>query len=155
MCSTLVISPYSIMPAKRYLVQLSDNERTLLAELISAGHAPARKITRARILLKADQNWTDQQITHALDVRHATVARVRKRYTEEGLNAIERKKPERDYERKLDGTGEAHLTQLACSAPPDGHARWSLRLLAEHMVRLEHVETLSHETVRQVLKKTT
>ncbi|GAB5519959.1 MAG: hypothetical protein RhofKO_22100 [Rhodothermales bacterium] len=142
------------MSAKRYTVQLDDQQRIHLAELVAKGHASARKITRARILLKADQNWTDSQIAHALDVAEATVARLRKRYTEQGLTAIERKKPERDYEPKLDGTGEAHLTQLACSAPPEGHARWSLRLLAEHMVRLEHVETLSHETVRQVLKKT-
>jgi transposase len=109
------------------------------------------------MLLKADEGWTDEAIAEALDMGSATVGRVRQRYCEEGLSrAINRKRPEREYERKIDGEVEAHLVALVCGAPPRGQAEWSLRLLAERLVQLEQVEldSVSHETVRQALKKT-
>lgn len=147
------------MPTK-HAVRLSAEDRTALIERTTSGHAPARTITRARILLKADEStrgaaWTDQQIADALDVGLATVARTRKRAFEVGpIAATQHKRPAREYARALDGAAEARLTQIACSAPPEGHARWSLRLLAGQMVELGHVETLSRETVRRALKKT-
>lgn len=148
------------MPTKKHRVLLSSEERTALIERTTAGHAPARTITRARILLKADEStdgdaWSDGQIAEALDVGLATVERVRKRYAERGaVGATEHKRPEREYERALDGAGEAHLVQIACSEPPQGHAAWSMRLLAGRMVELGHVEAISRETVRRTLKKT-
>jgi transposase len=145
------------MPRKKYIVDLTDEEREELEALISSGVAPARKLTRARILLKADEGWTDQAISDALDVGTATVERVRKRFVEwGGISAIERRKPRRRYERKLDGDAEARLIALACSAPPEGRERWTLKLLAEKIVTLEAVdiESVSYETVRRVLKKT-
>ncbi len=141
-------------------VALTEPERARLRTLVGSGTAPARALTRARILLKADQGeggpgWTDGAVAGALDVHPATVARVRRQCVEEGLAAtLARKRPDRVYERALDGNGEAHLVALACSAPPDGQARWSLRLLAGELVRLEVVEAVSHETVRRTLKKT-
>jgi transposase len=140
-----------------YQVKLSQDERDHLENLVSSGVERARKLTRARILLKADAGWTDEAIAEALDVGSATVGRVRQRYCEGGLSrAINRKRPDREYERKVDGEVEAHLVALVCSGPPPGHAEWSLRLLAERVVKLEQVDldSLSHVTVRQVLKKT-
>ena len=145
------------MPDKKYIVNLTNEERTELETLISTGVAPARKLTRARILLKADEDWTDQAISEALDVGTATVERVRKRFVEwGGIKAIERRKPRRRYERKLDGEAEAHLIALSCSAPPEGRERWTLQLLADTVVTLDAVDidSVSYETVRRVLKKT-
>lgn len=145
------------MPKKKYIVDLTSEEREELEALISSGVAPARKLTRARILLKADEGWTDKDISEALDVGTATVERVRKRFVEwGGIKAIERRKPRRQYERKLDGDAEARLIALACSAPPEGRTRWTLQLLADKLVTLEAVdiESVSYETVRRVLKKT-
>jgi transposase len=142
---------------KKYIVKLTDDEREELKTLISSGEANARKLTHARILLKADESWTDEDISEALDVGTATVERVRKRFIEEGLEAVLcRRKPKREYLRKLDGDAEARLVSLACSAPLEGRKRWSLRLLADTLVTLEEVDidSISHETVRQVLKKT-
>lgn len=145
---------------KRYIVTLTEEERVRLWGLISSGKASARKLTHARILLKADSSeagpgWKDAAIGQALEVGTATVERVRKRFVEEGLEAaLARRKPRRQYQRKLDGDGEAHLIALACSEPPAGRGRWTLRLLAERMVVLEYVEELSKDTVRRVLKKT-
>ena len=147
------------MPTK-HAVRLSDDDRTALIERTTSGRAPARTITRARILLKADEStdgaaWTDQQIADALDVALATVARTRKRASEVGpVAATEHKRPAREYARVLDGAAEARLTQIACSEPPDGYARWSVRLLAGRMVELGHAPALSRETVRRTLKKT-
>jgi transposase len=144
------------MPKKIYIVELSEGEREHLENIVSSGTEKARKLTRARILLKADEGWTDPQIQAALDVSRPTVERVRCKYVTEGLNAaLNRKQPARDYQRKIDGRDEAHLIALVCSAPPDGYAKWSMRLLAERFVALEQVavETVSHETVRQTLKK--
>jgi len=145
---------------KKYIVTLTDEERQGLREMLSCGKAAARKLTHARILLKADSrdgapNWGDAAIAKALDVGRVTVERVRTQFVEEGLEAaLERRKPQREYQRKLDGDGEAHLIALACSQAPEGHSRWTLRLLAERMVALEHVDGLSYQTVRRVLKKT-
>ena len=147
------------MPRKKvYEVNLSPSERDHLKNLVSTGAEKARKLTRARILLKADEGWKDEAISQALDVGMATVGRVRQRYVAEGLDAVLNGKPgNRQYERKIDGKTEAHLIALACGDAPEGYAKWSLRLLAERLVRLEQVEleSVSHETVRQALKKTT
>jgi hypothetical protein len=144
---------------KRHTVRLSEPERARLHTLIGQGVAPARALTHARILLKANQGqagpgWTDAAIAAALEVNPATVARVRMRYVAAGLDAaVYRKAPERQYRRRLDGEQEAHLAALACSAPPEGRKRWTLRLLAERLVELEIVESVSYETVRQVLQQ--
>jgi hypothetical protein len=117
-------------------------------------------LTHARILLKANQgeagpSWTDAAIGAALEVNPATVARVRMRYVAAGLDAaIYRKPPARQYRRRLDGEQEARLVALTCSAPPQGHQRWTLRLLADRLVALQVVESVSYETVRQVLQQT-
>jgi transposase len=145
---------------KKYHVTLTEAERSVLRDLLSAGKAPARTLTHARILLKADESgespaWSDEAIRKALDVGLSTVMRVRQRFVEEGLEAaLERHKPRRDYGHLVDGECEAHLVALACSAPPVGHQRWTLRLLADKLVELEHIDSISYETVRQVLKKT-
>ena len=144
------------MPKKIYIVELSTSERDHLKNIVSTGTEKARKLTRARILLKADEGWTDPQIQAALDVSRPTVERVRRKYVTAGLNAaLNRKQPDRDYQRKIDGRDEAHLIALVCGDPPEGYAKWSMRLLAERFVALEQVEveTVSHETVRQTLKK--
>jgi len=144
----------------KYKVALTDEERTELEALISAGRAAARKLCRARILLKADAGpggpaWDDGRISEALQVGRATVERVRKRFVEHGMDvALERKKPEREYERRLDGQGEARLIALACSQTPEGRERWTLQLLADRMVALSYVSALSRDTVRRTLKKT-
>ena len=145
---------------KRHTVRLSEEERAWLHTLIGQGVAPARALTHARILLKANQGeagpgWTDAAIGAALEVNPATVARVRMQYVAAGLEAaVYRKAPEREYRRRLDGEQEAHLAALACSTPPEGHKRWTLRLLADRLVELEIVESVSYETVSQVLKQT-
>ncbi len=124
------------------------------------GACPARLLTHARILLKADQGeggpaWADTAIAGAVEVHPATVGRIRRSFVEEGLEAaLARKSPDRVYARALDGEAEAHLVALACSAPPDGQSQWSLRLLADELVQRHVVDTISHETVRQTLKKT-
>jgi len=123
--------------------------------------ATAQAHIHARILLKADEGldgpaWTDAMISSALDVGMSTVARVRQAAVQQGLEAaVQRTLPKRVYRRSLDGAAEAHLVALTCSTPPEGAGRWSLRLLAERMVELEYVEAVSHETVRQTLKKRT
>lgn len=145
---------------KKYPVVLSTEERTVLERLIGSGTAPARKLTHARLLLKADQSehgpaWVDERIAEAVAVSQPTVARVRRQYVEAGLDAaLNRRAPNRVYHRKLDGAQEARVVTLACSTPPVGHARWSLRLLADRLVELDVVETLSYQTVARVLKKT-
>ena len=145
---------------KKYPVVLSQTERDDLKMLIASGTAPARKLTHARILLKADQSqegpaWVDEEVADAVETSQPTVSRVRKQYVEEGLQAaLNRRPPNREYRRKLDGEQEARLVALACSEPPEGQARWSLRLLADKMVELEVVDDLSYQTVRRTLKKT-
>ncbi len=149
------------MRKTKYAVELTAEERARLRTLVGAGAAPARLLTRARALLKADQGeggaaWADAAIAGALDIHPATVARIRRQFVEQGLAAaLERKRPDRVYERALDGAAEAHLVALACSRPPTGRERWTLRLLAGELVRLEVVGAVSHETVRRTLKQTT
>jgi transposase len=146
--------------AKRYRVTLEAAERLGLEAMISRGKAAARKLAHARVLLLADQaeggpGLTDADVVAAVCVSVATVERVRQRFVEQGLDAALSPKPSRRvYVRKLDGTGEAHLIALACSEPPDGRNRWTMRLLADRMVELEYADALSYETVRETLKKT-
>lgn len=148
------------MRTHQYQVTLTPAERAHLLDLISSGQAPARKLMHARVLLKADRGadgsaLSDMAIAEAVEVSPATVARLRRQYAEQGLEAaLNRRAPRREYPRTLDGAAEAHLIALACSAPPSGQKRWTLRLLADKMVELAYVESLSHETVRQALKKT-
>ena len=146
---------------KKYHVTLTPEEREELGRMVSAGKAAARKLTRARVLPKADEaeggpGWSDPQIAEALDVGLSTVWRARRRFVEEGTEAAITPKPAaRVYARRLDGAGEARLVKLACSSPPEGRKRWTLSLLADRMVVLGHAEDgLSYETVRRVLKKT-
>jgi transposase len=145
---------------KKYPVILSDTERDHLKQLIASGTASARKLTHARILLKADDGaqgagWVDEKVAEAVETSQPTVARIRRQYFEEGLDAaLNRRPPTREYQRKLDGESEARLVALACSEPPKGEARWNLRLLADKLVELEIVEDVSYQTVRRTLKKT-
>jgi Homeodomain-like domain len=145
---------------QKYFVILTEEERSYLEKFVSSGIAPARKLRRARILLKSDcneggPNWTAEAICAALDVNAVTVTNVRKAFSEGGLEqALNRKKPNREYTHRLDGNAEAHLIALACSEAPEGYERWSLRLLQERFVKLDIVDSVSHETIRTTLKKT-
>jgi transposase len=149
------------MVRKKYIVSLRAEEREELEKLTTTGKVAAYKMNHARILLKADTNqadggWTDEAISQALDISVATIERVRQRFVETSLDsALSRQVQQHRKLRRLDGAQEAHLIAIACSEAPEGHARWSLRLLAERMVELEYVERVSHETIRQTLKKTT
>src|SRR5215211_1508452 len=157
---TVIHRPGRPAMRKQYIVRLSEEERAALRTLIGRGDAPARVQAHARILLKANQGeagpgWTDDAISSALEVDRTTVSRIRKLYVTEGLEAaLHRKAPDRVYRRKLDGEQEARLVAVACSEPPTGQKRWTLRLLADKLVELEIVATVSYETVRQTLKQT-
>jgi hypothetical protein len=149
------------MPAKRHVVTLVPDERVQLETLTRSGKRSARTITRARVLLLADQGedgpaWEDSRVAEALGCGARTVERVRERFVTEGLDAAltakARAHPPR--ERVFDGAAEARLIALACSATPDGRKAWTLRMLADKLVELEVVEAVSHETVRRTLKKT-
>jgi transposase len=145
---------------KKYVVKLTDEERQGLETLVNRGKAAARKISRAWILLKADAAtgpaWSDEQIRTTFAVGLATIYRVRQTFVEEGVEAVLTRRPKaRHRRRKLDGDQEAHLIALACSKPPPGRRRWTIRLLAEKMVALEYTEGVCPETVRQTLKKRT
>lgn len=148
------------MRRTKFAVLLADADRAELRTIIGQGSAAARTLTHARMLLKADQGdsgpaWTDAAIAGALEVHTATVGRVRRTYVEQGLTAaLERKTPDRTYPRRLDGAAEARLIALACGAPPAGRERWTLRLLADELVRLEVVETVSYETIRRTFHQT-
>jgi hypothetical protein len=145
---------------KLYVVTLSPEERSSLEKLVSTGRTSAKRQTHGRILLKADTSvagpgWTDEQICAALEVSRPTVERVRKRFIEGELDILQpRPAKPRPSRRRLDGEQEARLLALACSPPPQGRAHWTLQLLADQMVVLEHVESVSYETVRRTLKKT-
>jgi transposase len=146
---------------KKYLVTLTADEREQLNAMITVGTASAKKLAHARVLLKADQGengpaWVDEVIAEAVEVSTDTVARVRQRFVEQGLEAaLVRKKQDRpSRERVLDGSAEARLLAVACSDPPDGRAAWTLTMLADKLVELEVVERVSRESVRRVLKKT-
>jgi transposase len=144
---------------KKYVVKLTDEERQDLETLVSQGKAAARKISRAWVLLKADTAgpaWSDEQIRTTFAVGLATIYRVRQTFVEEGLQAVLTRRPKsRHRPRKLDGEQEAHLIALACSKPPPGRRRWTLRLLADKLVELGHTDQVCPETVRQTLKKRT
>jgi len=148
-------------PNKRYVVRLDPQEREQLQRLVSVGRGAARKLTHARVLLQADQSavesgWTDRQIAKGLGVATRSVERIRQRFVEDGLeSALERKKQCRpSRERLLDGAQEAKLIAVCCSKPPAGRRRWTLKLLSDRLVELRIVESISYETVRQTLKKT-
>ena len=146
---------------KKYIVRLSNNEREKLKKLSTSGRGPARIFTRTRILLKADQSdkgpaWSDEKISEALDVTVQTVERVRKQLVEEGFDAVlsRHEYKQKVSRKKIDGDVEARLIALSCSEPPEGQARWTLRLLADKAVELGYLESISYEAVRQTLKKT-
>ena len=146
---------------KKYRVTLTAEERQGLQELIAAGKAAAQKLAHARILLKADAApdgpaWADERIAEAVEVSCATVERVRQRLVEHGLEAALVRKPQGRPSRlpKLDGRAEARLVALACSKPPGGRAEWTMQLLADKLVELEIVDSISDETVRRTLQKT-
>lgn len=150
------------MPAKKYKVTLTESERAELDALISKGKSAARKLAHARILLACDEGTTadrrppsDTEVAAAVHVSRPTVERVRKAFVEEGLErALNAKRAHRTRPPAFDGESEATLVALACSPPPEGRARWTLKLLADRLVELEVFESISYETVRQVLKKT-
>jgi len=146
---------------KKYIVRLSGEERKSLKSFVSSGKGPARMFTRARILLKADvgeggPRWPDEKIAEALDVTIQSIERVRKQLVEEGFEAVLHRRTyvQKVSRKKLDGDAEAHVIALTCSEAPEGYTRWSLRLLADRMVELGYVDSISHEAVRRVLKKT-
>lgn len=138
---------------KRYVVDLTADERAELLTLLTKGVAPARKLTRARILLLADEGGTDGAIAAALHVHPATVERTRRRFVEGGLETALTEAPRPGGRPKLDGKQEAFLVALACSTPPEGRARWTMQLLADRLAELELVDAISDETVRRTLKK--
>jgi transposase len=144
----------------KYVVRLTEEERAELQGLVRRGKVAAAKRSRAQVLLKADAGLegsgsTDEQVAQSLEVSTRSVNRVRKAYVEEGLSAaIERQPPRKQPRRKLDGAAEAHLVAVACSPPPAGQTRWTLRLLSDKLVELQIVESISRECVRQTLKKT-
>jgi|TARA_B100001971_G_C18160941_1_gene521318 transposase len=142
--------------SKKYVVDLTEEERKELERLIRSGKDSARRIRYAQALLKADAGWTDQRISEAFEMSTNTAQRLRQRFVEEGMDVAlgARSRKPKPCRRKLDGEKEAHLIALACSRPPEGHTRWTLRMLADKMVQLCYVDTVSHETVRRVLKKT-
>ena len=148
------------MRKTKHAVVLSEAARAQLRTLRGRGIATARRLVQARILLKADQGeggpaWSDAAIAGALGIHPATAGQTRRQYVTDGLEAaLERRLPRREYPRKLDAEREARLIAVACSAPPAGQTRWSLRLLADELVRLEVAETGSYETVRRTLKQT-
>jgi len=141
----------------KYIVELNGKQREQLEKISSTGTGPARQMKRAQILLKSDRktNWSYKQISEAFDVSAVTIAKVRKVFKEQGLEAaLQRKKPDREYEHIVDGEAEAHLLAMACSQPPEGQARWTLRLLQSEMIKRSYVDEVSHETIRAALKKT-
>jgi transposase len=145
---------------KRYIVKLTPEERETLLGLIHAGKTSARRLKRARILLKVDQGdggpaWTDERVAEALEIGTMAVRNTRRRFVEMGLEAINRKKQARPSRlRKLDGEAEARLIAVACGEAPEGRARWTLHLLADELVRLDVVDSISHDTIWRTLKKT-
>jgi transposase len=150
----------SIMALKdKYIVRLTPVQRQELERLAATGQRSAATITRARILLKADADgdgWGDEHIAEALDTSLATVARVRKKFVQQGLQAaVQRQRPTGRQYRKLDGAQEARLAAVACSPPPEGQARWTMKLLADKLVELEVVANIDATTVWRTLKKTT
>ncbi len=145
---------YEDMPALKYKVELNGSERTHLKQLVSRGEASARKVKRALVLLKADEGMPDRDIANGLLISVSTVGRVRTRFVHEGLDGALNERARPGQKRKLDGRQEAHLIAIACSNAPEGHAVWTLQLLADRVVAMGFAESISLETVRQILKKT-
>ncbi|MDD5469007.1 MAG: helix-turn-helix domain-containing protein [Anaerolineales bacterium] len=141
------------MPGKKYTIQLPHEERELLLQMTSRGLIKARQFKRAMILLKADQDLADAEITAALNVSRSSVERIRKRYVTGGLRTALHENPRPGQKRKIDERAAALLYQLTASAPPEGYSRWTLRLLADKLVELGVVDKITPETVRRVLKK--
>jgi len=146
---------------KRYVVTLTQEERKILSGLVLKGKHQSQKILNALILLDCDRGdyqasrSTNEEIARVLNISMRKIDRVKKRFVEEGLDAaLDKKKAERVYEKKVDGDFEAHLVALSCSGPPEGFARWSLRLLADKVVELNYIDSISHEAIRRILKKT-
>lgn len=143
----------------KYIVKLTQDERGYLVDLITKGKSAARKILHANVLLKADsgehgENWTDKKIVESLPLTTSTVSEIRKRFVEESLeSALNRKKHSNVKPRKFDGEKEAQLIALCCGIPPEGRSRWTLKLLADKVVRMEIVDHTAPETIRQTLKK--
>lgn len=147
------------MPAKIYRVTLTSEERAELTAFVSKGKGNVRRLRRARILLMADENqpegaWKDADIAKALSAHVRTVERTREKCVEQGIEAaLNHTRPKKTRSKVLDGAAEARLAQLACTEPPDGHERWTMQMLADRLIELEVVETVSRETVRTTLKK--
>ncbi len=144
---------------KKYIVELTSEERKQLQQLVKKGKVPGYKIRHAQMLLKADQGnkgpgWPDVQVAEVFAAHVTTVERLRKRFVEQGLEAALERNKRNNYTRKLDGNGEAHLIAIACSDPPTGRSEWSLRLLADRLVELSVVDSISYMTVSRTLKKT-
>ena len=142
------------MVREKFVVQLTREERSQLERLVRAGKGSARVINRARILLKTNEGWPAPRVAQALDVAQGTAFNVKRRFAEGGLDGVLEDRPQARRYRKMDERAEAHLIALACSPAPAGHDHWELRMLADRMVELGVVESLSHETVRLHLKKT-
>lgn len=143
------------MPKKRYIINLDDEEREILETMTRKGKIGARQFKRAMILLKADEGLSDPQIMAAINVSRPSVERIRKRFVSDGLERALKDDPRPGQRRKLDGRAEATLIATACTEAPEGHEHWTLRLLAGKLVELGVVDTVSYETVRRTLKKTT
>jgi transposase len=143
------------MPAKKHIVKLEAAERSQLLKMTRQGEIGARKMKRAQILLKADEGWKDEDIIQALNTSRSTVERTRKRLVEGGLDKALNEDPRPGQRVKLAGNAEAHLVALTCSDAPGGRDHWPLRLLADKLVELGVVESVSHETVRRTMKKMT
>lgn len=142
--------------AKKYIVELTNDEKSELTQLLKGGEMGVRKVKRIQILLRANEGWADEIIAAAVGTGRSTVERTRKSFVLKGLEeTLTRKKPHRIYERKLDGRAEAHLIALACSTPPEGRNKWTMQLLADKLVKLDEIdiESVSSETVRKTLKK--
>ena len=139
---------------KRYIVKLDEVERASLLEVIQKGNHSARKVRRAQTLLLADEGTSDEQITRALKTSLSTVERTRKRFVEEGFEAALSERSRPGVPKKLDGKQEAFIVATACSTPPKGRSRWTMQLIADRMVEAGLVESVSDETVRRTLKKT-
>ena len=149
-----------VVPDKKYRIELTTEEQQELKALVSKGRVAAYKQTHARILLLSDEarkdgGMTDEEVARSLQIASATVERVRRRCVEEGIeSALGRREQQRRRPKKLDGAAEAHLIALSCGEPPEGRARWTLRLLADRLVECELVDSIHPETVRKTLKKT-
>lgn len=155
-----IIDPPHAVVRTKFAVTLTEEERATLARLLTRGRGAARTLAHARVLRKADAaaggpGWTDEQIRDTLDVSLKTIARIRRAFVDEGLEAaLHRRQPQTPRPRKLDGRAEAHLVALQCSPPPKGYERWTLRLLTDRFVDLGVSPPVSDETVRRVLKQT-